>query len=230
MTLLIHENMSRGRTRMGWLDSFHTFSFGEFRDPARMGFRALRVINEDRIIPGSGFPWHSHADMDILTLVLQGRVRHEDSLGNTGETAAGEIQLMRAGTGISHSEMNGDATETTHLLQIWIIPDTAGGPPGYRQARLPQADGDWIALAGPPGSGALTELGSDTRVSLRHMQEGDVTPVLHTPGRGVFLHVIDGLADIGGERLTGGDGIQIDEPAPDLRWHTGGRLLRFDLA
>lgn len=230
MTLLIHENMSRGRSRKGWLDSFHTFSFGEFRDPKRMGFRALRVINEDWINPGAGFAWHDHADMDILTLVLKGKVRHEDSLGHKGETAAGEIQLMRAGSGISHSEMNGAEGETTHLLQIWIIPDKAGGTPGYQQAALPPQDTGWVDLAGPAGSGALTELGSDTRVSVLQARDGDVTPLPHTPGRGLFLHVIDGLAEIGGERLTAGDGIQIDQPAPDIRWHTDGRLLRFDLA
>lgn len=229
MTLLIHENMSRGRSRKGWLDSFHTFSFGEFRDPKRMGFRALRVINEDWIIPGAGFAWHDHADMDILTLVLKGKVRHEDSLGHKGETAAGEIQLMRAGSGISHSEMNGDADETTHLLQIWIIPDKAGGTPGYQQAALP-AKGPGVLLAGPAGSSALTQLGSDTRVTLLRTEEVGSTPVSPRPGRGVFLQIIEGLAEIDGERLTAGDGLQIDQTAPDIRWLTDGQALHFDLA
>lgn len=229
MTLLIHENMSRGRSRKGWLDSFHTFSFGEFRDPKRMGFRALRVINEDWIIPGAGFAWHDHADMDILTLVLKGKVRHEDSLGHKGETAAGEIQLMRAGSGISHSEMNGAADETTHLLQIWIIPDKAGGTPGYQQASLP-TDGPGVLLAGPAGSNALTQLGSDTRVTLLRTEEGGTTPVSPQPGRGVFLQIIEGLAEIDGERLTAGDGLQIDQTAPDIRWLTDGQALHFDLA
>jgi redox-sensitive bicupin YhaK (pirin superfamily) len=229
---LIHENMSRGHTDTGWLNSYHTFSFGGFQDPTRMGFGALRVINEDRIAPGSGFSEHGHADMDILTLVLAGKLRHKDTLGNTATIAPGEVQLMYAGSGVRHSEMNASSMEPAHFLQIWLIPDVQGLAPRYQQSSLPQmtSSHDWTGLAGPVGSGAPLELYSDTRLSLARPEAGDRVSVPYHPGRLTFLHIIEGLAMVEGERLVGGDGIQLGADAlPDLEWITDGKALLFDM-
>lgn len=229
---LIHENMSRGHTDTGWLNSYHTFSFGGFKDPTRMGFGALRVINEDRIAPGSGFSEHGHADMDILTLVLSGRLRHTDTLGNTVTIAPGEAQLMHAGSGVRHSEMNASSKEPAHFLQIWFIPEARGLAPRYQQVTLPDAAAsrDWTTIAAPVGEGAPLELYSDTRLSLARPEAGDRLTVPQHPGRRTFLHIIEGLATVDGERLTGGDGIQLGADAlPDLEWITDGQALLFDM-
>ncbi|POF28299.1 pirin family protein [Roseibium marinum] len=230
---LIHENMSRGHTGTGWLDSFHTFSFGSFRDPSRMGYGSLRVINEDRIIPGSGFAEHGHADMDILTLVLSGALRHKDTIGNETTIAPGEVQLMSAGSGIRHSEMNASDTEPAHFLQIWLIPETLGGAPTYQQAFLPApgAARSWSLLAsGTPGVAPLRLL-SDTKVSIVHPLAGAETGVPVSSGRKTFLHVVEGLATLAGERISSGDGLQLgSEDIPALTWLTDGQALLFDMA
>src|SRR5688572_19738076 len=137
---LIHGRNERGHTRLGWLDSRHTFSFGSFRDPARMGFRSLRVLNEDRVIPSAGFGAHSHSDMEILTYVLEGKLAHKDSLGNGSTTAPGDAQIMSAGTGITHSEFNASDSEAVHFLQIWILPSRSGLPPRYEQRSFTRDD------------------------------------------------------------------------------------------
>ena len=221
MSILIHENMSRGRTRKGWADAFHTFSFGEFKDPKRMGFARLRVLNEDMIVPGAGFAPHDHADMDILTLVLSGRIRHEDSLGNVAEIAPGEMQLMQAGSGVTHSEMNASNDEPAHVLQIWLIPDQAGGTPSYQSA--PLMDGLLASRTGP-----LT-LGSDTRITLVHPKDGEATLVEVTPDRAVYVHLVEGFAQMEGERLVAGDGLQLTETPPALEWQTDGTILIFNM-
>ncbi|WP_299815586.1 pirin-like bicupin family protein [uncultured Roseibium sp.] len=230
---LIHENMSRGHTRTGWLDSFHTFSFGNFRDPSRMGFGSLRVINEDRIIPGSGFAEHGHADMDILTLVLSGALRHKDTIGNEAIIAPGEVQLMSAGSGIRHSEMNASDTEPAHFLQIWLIPETQGGTPTYQQAFLPapEAARTWSLVAsGTPGEASLRLL-SDTKISIVHPLAGAETGVPVSNGRKTYLHVVEGLATLAGERISSGDGLQVGrEGIPALTWLTDGHALLFDMA
>ncbi|PWW04020.1 hypothetical protein DFR52_101710 [Hoeflea marina] len=230
--ILIHEAMNRGHTDMGWLNSFHTFSFGGFQDPTRMGYAALRVINEDRIVPGSGFGEHAHSNMDILTIVLSGRLRHQDTLGNVTTMAPGEIQLMSAGSGIRHSEMNASDKDPAHFLQIWLIPDSSGGAPGYQQAPLPESETaqHWTLIAGGPAAGAPLRLNSDSRVLIAAAREGTRTDVPVRPGRKTFLQVIEGLAEVDGERLGAGDGVQIgDEAMGDLAWITQGRALLFDM-
>ena len=137
---LIHDRNVRGRTQIGWLDSRHTFSFGGFYDPTRMGFRALRVINDDRVTPGAGFAAHSHQDMEIITYVLEGALEHKDSLGNGSIIQPGDAQIMSAGTGITHSEFNHSKTEPVHFLQIWIVPNERGVAPRYEQRSFPTAD------------------------------------------------------------------------------------------
>jgi quercetin 2,3-dioxygenase len=222
--LLIHENTARGRGRMGWVDAHYSFSFGNFNDPTRMGVGALRVLNEDFIVPGSGFAPHEHKDMDILTYVLSGHLRHEDSMGHASEIRAGEMQLMSAGSGVTHSERNGSESETAHLYQIWLIPDELGGAPSYQEL-VPQGAG-MEAIAG--GEGPL-HLRSDARVFRVRPAAGEVTHLAQR-GRHGFVQIISGLAESEGESLRGGDGVQASgEALPDLTWITEGEALYFDL-
>lgn len=225
--ITIHDKATRGHTRMGWLDSFHTFSFGGFHDPNRMGFGNLRVLNDDTVIPGAGFAPHGHADMDILTYVQKGRLRHEDDQGNIEYITAGQAQLTSAGRGIVHSEWNGSDVEDVKFLQIWLIPDRAGGTPRYAQEALPET-GD-VLVAGPTGSGALLELGSQTMVALIRASEGEQT-LLADPGAPRFVQILEGLASAEGERVSAGDGLQI--PAGDgttLDWASTGAALLFTM-
>ena len=221
----IHDKATRGRTRTGWLNSYHTFSFGAFSDPSRMGFNALRVINDDTLIPAGGFAAHDHADMDILTLVLDGALRHEDDQGSIAVIRSGEVQAMSAGRGVRHSEFNASDKDTARFLQIWLIPDELGGAPTYAQYDVP-ATGD-VLLAGADDE-ALMPLRSATRLWLRRFGEGDV---LNVPaGDDQFVHLVDGLADAEGERVSAGDGLEVPGPeAVSLTWQTGGAALVFEM-
>ncbi len=149
----LHPSNQRGRTQINWLDSHHTFSFGNFQDPGRMGFRSLRVINDDRVIPGAGFATHSHRDMEILTYVLEGELAHKDSLGTGATIRPGEVQIMSAGTGIQHSEFNPSVNNPVHLLQIWMLPNQLGLTPRYDQREFPKANkaGKFCLVASPDG-------------------------------------------------------------------------------
>lgn len=225
--ITIHQKNIRGHTRTGWLDSFHTFSFGTFHDPMRMGFGNLRVLNEDTIIPGSGFAPHRHKDMDILTYVLKGQLRHEDDQGNVSVIRAGEAQLMSAGRGVEHSEWNASDNDTAQFLQIWLIPGKPGGDPDYSQKAVPET-GD-VLLAGPKGSDALLELRSHATVRLIRATEGDNVPFAQ-PGDLRFVHLLDGLAFAEGERLSAGDGLQIPTvETTSLDWATDGAALLFTM-
>lgn len=222
----IHDKSARGQTRTGWLDSQHTFSFGAFRDPGRMGFGTLRVLNEDRIIPGAGFAPHAHRDMDILSLVLSGTLRHEDDHGHVQTIGMGEVQMMSAGRGIVHAEWNASDSAPVHLLQIWSMPDETGGTPRYVQARLPDNPAS-IRLAAREG--ALLPLGSDTGIRLIRTQPGEHVQ-LGAETAATFVQVVAGLVDFETERLSAGDGLQL--PATEnarLRWLTEGTALVFDM-
>ncbi|AJY46795.1 pirin family protein [Martelella endophytica] len=230
--ILIHDTAHRGHTRQGWLDSHHTFSFGGFQDPTRMGFGALRVINEDRVIPGAGFSEHAHDNMDILTIVLSGKLRHRDTLGNTSIISAGDAQLMSAGSGLRHEEMNASDEDTAHFLQIWIIPDTVGGDPTYQQKPLPapQTARDWTLIASNNAGDDMLKLISDTRVYIANPHEDDTLAIPHHPDRLTFVQIVSGLAMVDGERLGPGTGLQIaGEEIPPLEWITQGQALLFDL-
>jgi redox-sensitive bicupin YhaK (pirin superfamily) len=224
---------TRGHTDTGWLDSRHSFSFGGYRDPQQTGFRSLRVINEDRIIPGGGFPAHSHKDMEILTYVLQGRLRHEDSLGNGSIIVPGEVQRMSAGSGITHSEYNASADEPVHLLQLWIIPERSGTPPGYEQAALGGDDrrGILVLAAGPPGIGAAVTIGQDALIYASRLGAGST--VAHEPagGRAAWLQVARGLVALNDTEMREGDGAAIDgEKRIVVEALTDSEILLFDLA
>lgn len=223
----IHERLNRGRTQTGWLESLHTFAFGSFKDPTRMGFGNLRVINEDRVVPGSGFATHRHHDMDILTIVLSGALRHEDDQGNVSIIREGEAQMMLAGTGIAHSEWNASRDSDVHFLQIWLIPDHSGGKPGYAQALIPPTDR--MLIAGPNGSGALLPLRSQTHVRLIRHLEGERFECGGSE-RPSFVHLVSGRAVTDEGVLGAGDGLEIPPGESfSLTWQTFGEALVFDL-
>jgi redox-sensitive bicupin YhaK (pirin superfamily) len=229
--LTIRKGTDRGTTRFGgWLDSRHTFSFGEYQDPGHHQFRALRVINDDRVAPGVGFPTHPHRDMEILTCVLSGQLEHRDSMGNGEVIHAGEWQAMTAGTGITHSEFNPSQSVPVHLLQIWLFPDRRGHTPGYQQRIFTDADkrGRWALVASPDGEDGSLVIHQDARVyqtklageSVRHELKG---------GRAAFVHVATGTATVNGTQLVAGDAVAVeDESAVVVSGE--GEVLLFDLA
>lgn len=228
----LHERDLRGSFKNGWLDSKHTFSFGGFHDPERMGVSALRVVNEDHVIPGAGFPTHGHKDMEILTYVVSGALAHKDSLGNGSIIRPGDVQLMTAGTGITHSEMNASDTEPVHFFQIWIEPNETGHPAGYQQIALPAdagADG-FTPIVTPDGGTGRVHIHQDAIVSVAKPKSGDVLTADIRTNRKGFLQVIQGNVRLGDETLRGGDGLAFDGGAKlKLDAVTDADLLLFDL-
>lgn len=230
---LIHDKSARGKTKIGWLDSYHTFSFGGFRDPSRMGHRALRVLNEDFVIPGAGFGAHGHKEMDILTYVISGALIHQDSIGNASVIRAGELQHMYAGTGVVHSEMNASESESVHFLQIWVIPDRGGGAPSYFQQSINYgaARNTFLPIAGPDQDDQRAVLRSDTWVYLASLDEAATVKKDFAPGRAGFLHVVDGIVEIEGHSLSAGDGLQFEAVTKCAATaKSDAELLLFDLA
>ncbi len=198
----------RGRANFGWLDSRHSFSFGNYYDPRFMGFRDLRVINEDRVAGGGGFPPHSHRDMEIISYVLEGALEHRDSMGNGSVIRPGDVQKMSAGTGVTHSEYNASKSEPVHFLQIWILPDRAGIAPSYDQKAFPESErvGRFRVLASPSGRDGSIRLQQDAELLAARLQPGE--PVRHglAPGRHAWLQVTKGRLIAGGAELEAGDG------------------------
>ena len=230
---LIHDRHSRGRTRTGWLDSRHTFSFGGFVDPNRMGHRALRVLNDDTVIPGAGFGEHGHQDMDIVTYVVSGALEHGDSMGNSSIIRAGEFQHMYAGTGVRHSEFNPSNSEAVHFLQIWIIPRERGGAPSYFQepVDLTHKPNGLVQVAGPDAQQGQALLRSDTCIYLSRMDEGAQVEKSFGAGRAGFIHVVDGMVDIEGQVLSAGDGLQFDAVSRcEVTARSNATMVLFDLA
>src|SRR5262245_49654323 len=198
----------RGRSRTSWLDSHHTFSFNDYHDPDYNGFRSLRVLNDDRVAPGAGFGRHGHRDMEILSYVLEGGLEHQDSTGGGGVIRPGEIQFMRAGTGVSHSERNASASEPVHFLQIWLVPETRGLPPRYDQRPLDVAASrrGFLLLASRDGRDGSIALAQDVDLWLTRVEAGERRGHVLRPGRHAWLHVASGAARVGGARLGEGDG------------------------
>ena len=230
--IVFRERMARGESRTGWLDSRHTFSFADYHDPAQMGFRALRVINEDRVIPGAGFPPHGHRDMEILTYVLEGALAHKDSLGNGAVIRPGELQRMSAGTGIVHSEFNASSTEPVHFLQIWIIPDRVGLAPSYEQKAFPAAErrGRLRLVAAPDGrDGALT-VHQDARLYLASLAAGERIAHGVAAKHGLWLQLARGIVALDGTEMREGDGAAIEgEGGIDVQAETDAEFLLFEL-
>ena len=222
----------RGRTRLDWLDSRHTFSFGDYRDPRYMGFRDLRVINDDRVAPGKGFGTHSHRDMEIITYVLEGAVEHKDSTGTSTVIRPGEVQRMSAGTGISHSEFNPSGTEPVHFLQIWILPARQNLPPGYEQRTfdLDKGRGRWTLVAANNRDGAV-KLGQDVEVSAARFSPGQQAAYRLKPGRHAWLQMARGSATLNGVSLGAGDGAAVsEEEILEIKAIEEAEALLFDLA
>lgn len=230
--IVFRDRMARGESRTGWLDSRHTFSFADYHDPAQMGFRALRVINEDRVIPGAGFPPHGHRDMEILTYVLEGALAHKDSLGNGAVIRPGELQRMSAGTGIVHSEFNASSTEPVHFLQIWIIPDRVGLAPSYEQKAFPAAEqrGRLRLVAAPDGrDGALT-VHQDARLYLASLAAGERIAHEVAAEHGLWLQLARGIVALDGTEMREGDGAAIEgEGGIDVQAETDAEFLLFEL-
>lgn len=232
--LTVRRANERGHANHGWLDSRFTFSFAEYHDPAHMGFRSLRVINDDRIAGGGGFPKHPHRDMEIFSYLLAGNLAHEDSMGNKRVLKPGEIQLMRAGSGVLHSEFNPSATEPAHLLQIWILPDTRGLAPAYTEwtpdaAAASQAKTLVISADGRDGSATIA---SDASIYLLKLGKGDETRHTLAAGRGLWLHVATGAIRVNGTDLNAGDAISLEEAAEltVIGLSDASEAILFDLA
>jgi redox-sensitive bicupin YhaK (pirin superfamily) len=223
----------RGHTMWDWLDSRHTFSFGEYQDGAHMGFRSLRVINDDRVKPGAGFGMHGHADMEILSYVLEGALEHADSAGGGGVVRPGEIQFMRAGTGVRHSEYNHSETETVHFLQIWIIPDHRGLRPAYAQRTidLGVAARGFYLLAARDGREGSLQIQQDVDLWMTTLERDEERALALRPGRHAWVHVARGSTTLNGRALEEGDGAALSaEPSLTLAGVEPAEVLVFDLA
>jgi redox-sensitive bicupin YhaK (pirin superfamily) len=229
----IRRSHERGRARLGWLDTRYSFSFADYHDPRFMGFRALRVLNEDRVAPGKGFPEHGHRDMEILTWVLSGELEHGDSLGNGSRIRPGELQRMTAGSGVTHSEFNPSPVEPLHLLQIWILPERSGLEPGYEQRAFPAAEleGALRPIASRDGREGSLRVHQDVVVYAARLRAG--APLAHelAPGRHAWVQVAAGAVELDGLRLGAGDGAAASgERALRLVGLEDAELLVFDLA
>jgi redox-sensitive bicupin YhaK (pirin superfamily) len=223
----------RGRTDWGWLDSRHTFSFGEYYDPGHEGFRSLRVINDDRVEPGKGFGTHGHRDMEIFSYVLEGGLQHKDSLGTGSVIRPGEIQFMRAGTGVRHSEFNPSTTEPVHFLQIWIVPDTRDLAPAYDQRTWDpeKARQGFALLASRDGREGSIPVHQDVSLSLLRPGAGERRVYPLAPGRHAWVHLARGGASVNGIPLVEGDGLAVsDERELAIVADGEPEILLFDLA
>ncbi|MGB8273863.1 MAG: pirin family protein, partial [Alphaproteobacteria bacterium] len=207
---MIRRADERGRSKLAWLDSKHSFSFGSYFDPKCMGFRSLRVINDDRIAPGGGFATHPHRDMEIVTYVLDGALSHRDSLGNGSVIRPGEVQRMSAGTGIEHSEFNASDTEPVHLLQVWLLPERLNLAPGYEQRAIVPAQGSGLSLVGSPdGREGSVTIHQDVALYAGRFAPREAARLALEPGRSAWVQVARGDIAVGGETLSDGDGLAV---------------------
>jgi redox-sensitive bicupin YhaK (pirin superfamily) len=230
--ITVRRAAERGHFDHGWLDTSHTFSFADYHDARHMGWGPLRVINEDRVAPGAGFPPHAHRDMEIVTYVLSGALEHKDSLGTGSVIRPGDVQRMSAGTGVRHSEYNPSSTEPVHFLQIWIEPARRGIPPGYEQKRFAEADmrGRLRLIASPDGREGSVTIQQDAAVYATVLDAGQHVVHRLRPGRRAWVQVARGAVGLDGQRLARGDGAAIrDEAELILAGLEAAEVLLFDL-
>jgi redox-sensitive bicupin YhaK (pirin superfamily) len=231
MKMNIRKANERGHAQHGWLESYHTFSFADYYDPQWMGFRSLRVINDDLVMPGMGFGKHPHRDMEIITDILSGALEHKDSMGNGRVIRTGDVQYMAAGTGVQHSEFNPSKDEAVHLLQIWIQPDRKGVNPGYAEKSLADTPTGTLHLVtsktGRDGSIAINQ---DADVWLAKLAQGQAVTHKLAPGRHAWIHVAEGEVRLNGKALTGGDAAALNEETLlELAAVKPAQILLFDL-
>lgn len=230
--ITLHQSKDRGRTTLGWLDSRHTFSFGEYHNPAMMGFRTLRVINDDRVQAGQGFGTHPHRDMEIISYVLSGSLKHQDSLGNGSIIHAGEIQVMSAGSGITHSEFNPSKEDDTHLLQIWIRPDEKGIEPRYDQKKvdLDTTPNEWNLLVSGFNEDGSVKIHQDAKLLAGKFDTGTDAIYQFEQNRGGWLHVISGTIQSSDYTISEGDALEIDaQSSIDFTVIKNAEVILFDL-
>ena len=229
----VRKAAERGHFNHGWLDTHHTFSFGDYYDPAHMGFRALRVVNDDWVAPGQGFGMHGHRDMEIVTYVLEGSLKHKDSMGNGSIIRAGELQRMTAGTGIQHSEFNPSDKEWVHLYQIWLLPAQKALEPGYEELALTREEkrGRFRLVASPDGAEGSMTIHQDARLYLASLSPGQSVAKRIEPGRAAWLQVLQGSVLFLKNALVAGDGVAVtDENSVAVHAAAPSEVLLFDLA
>jgi redox-sensitive bicupin YhaK (pirin superfamily) len=230
---LLRPASERGLADHGWLKSYHTFSFADYHDPRHMGFRALRVINEDRVQAGRGFGAHSHRDMEIISYVLEGGLRHKDSIGTGSVIRPGDVQRMSAGRGVLHSEFNHAADATTHFLQIWIEPSARGIDPGYEQRHFPDTEkrGRLRTVASPDGRDGSVTIHADASIHAALVDGDERIERALDPRRKTYVHVIRGSVEVNGQRLDAGDAAKlVDERVLTIARGDDAEVLVFDLA
>lgn len=222
----------RGHFNHGWLDTYHTFSFADYFDPAYMGFRSLRVINDDRVQAGQGFGMHGHKDMEIVTYVLEGSLQHKDSMGNGSVIRAGELQRITAGTGVRHSEFNPSDKEWVHLYQIWLLPERKGLEPSYEQLAVSQGKpGRFRLVSSPAGADGSLTIHQDARLYLASLLPGQAVDHGIERGRAAWLQVLRGNVQLLGNDLAAGDGVAVtDEKSVAVQAAVSAEVLLFDLA
>jgi redox-sensitive bicupin YhaK (pirin superfamily) len=230
--LAIRKAGDRGHVNHGWLNSYHTFSFGGYYDPLQMGVSNLRVINDDTVAPGGGFATHGHSDMEIVSYVLEGALEHRDSMGNGSVIRAGDVQRMSAGTGVTHSEYNHSTSEPVHFLQIWLQPNKRGVEPGYEQRYFPAEDrrGRWVLMVSPDGRDGSLASHQDALMFGSMLGPGETLEYRFDTARRGYLHLARGRLQVGDITLGQGDGVKIQEPELlQSRAVEGAEVLLFDL-
>lgn len=229
--MTIRRANERGHAEHGWLDTYHTFSFADYHDPRWMGFRSLRVINDDLVMPGMGFGTHPHRDMEIITYILSGSLEHKDSMGNGRIIRTGEVQYMSAGSGVRHSEFNPSKDEAVHLLQIWIQPDRSGVTPRYAEKSMENASaGTFHLVTSKTGRDGSIAIHQDADLWLARLNPGQEVTHRLAPGRHAWLHVAEGDVTLNGETLHGGDAVALSgEELLQLKAAQAAQVLLFDL-
>ena len=230
--LTLRKATDRGHANHGWLDTWHSFSFADYQDPEHVSFGPLRVINEDWVQPGAGFPTHGHRDMEIVTYVLEGALAHKDSMGNGSSIVPGDVQRMSAGKGVLHSEYNHAHDTVTHLLQIWIHPAATGIEPGYEQRRFEAAEkrGRLRVIASPDGRDGSVTIHQDATIHAGLIDGAERAALSLSPGRRAYVHVARGRLTVNGQLLGPGDALKVvGEPGINLEGGTDAEVLIFDL-